>query len=308
MQHKTDRIHQVLETSGKIFDAVWSYNLVTVAGNHIKVANIVFAMLLFFIGIKYSKNFSNLIKRYIHQRIPYDKDAANAVEKIILYLSFCLYIITILEISNIPLSTFAFIGGALAIGIGLGAQTMISNFISSFTIMVERPLKIGDIVEIEGVIGTVSAIGSRCVILTTFSNVEVLIPNSKLMQNTLVNWTLSDSAVKHQIEITIPKIADKKASYPDFINILYQIFVKLDFTKYGDIKPEIYLTKIEDEHVTFLVDLYCDVDKIQNPEHVKGVVNLALIEHLTDYDFKVEYPKIVQVAPILETSQKSTAF
>ena len=270
---------------------------------YIRVGNIVLAVLLCLIGIKYSKNFTNSLKNYIREKIKSDKDAVNALEKLALYVAVSLYIITILEIANVPLSTFAFIGGALAIGIGLGAQTLISNFISSLVIMVERPIKIGDVVEIEGVLGTISSVGARCVIITTFSNVDVLIPNSKLMQNTLVNWTLSDNKVKHQLEITVPKDFEKPLDPRHFINEVAEGLKNLE-SNFEVINPEILLSSINNSSLVFLVNFYCDVAQVGNPEYIRNAVNLRLINNLKNYNFSVEYLKLVAIKPLNEQPEK----
>lgn len=285
-----DKLHQALNKAGKIFDTIWNYDLVIVAGNNIRISNIILAIALFLLGLKFSKKFSEVIKNYVKNKVNSDKDAANALEKIILYASLCIYTVTILEISNIPLSTFAFVGGALAIGIGFGAQTVISNFISSLIIMIERPIKLGDIIEMEGVIGTVSSMGARCVILTTFSNVDVLVPNSKFMQNTLINWTLTDSAVRYSVELNIFRRPIKEFKPEHFIKKLQKILESVELIL-KDHSIEINLTSIKQGSLTFLLNFYCDLKLAQNLEYIKSQLNLALLNQLTLDDFTVEYLK-----------------
>jgi potassium efflux system protein len=287
-----DVLHNITDIAGKVLHNIWSYDLITVAGNHIRVSNIICAIMLFLAGIRYSKKFSAVVKYYVRTKLNSDKDAANALEKIIFYGALSLFIITILEIANVPLSTFAFVGGALAIGIGFGAQSLISNFIGSIIIMVERPLKIGDIIEIEGVIGTVNSVGARCVVLTTFSNVDVLVPNSKLMQNTLVNWTLNDSAVRYQVELNIPR---KNDIIPEqFILEVEQILANLDVVL-KNYKPRVNLTSIGPTNLGFILSFYCKLEHLHNLEHVKGVLNLALLKQIPSNEFVVDYLKVVNV-------------
>ena len=298
-----EEAYNILNLAGKILHEIWHYTLLTISGNSVRVSNIIMAIALFLLGFKYSGHFSKYVKNCIKSKINSDKDAANAIEKLILYTALCIYAVTILEIAHVPLKTFAFIGGALAIGIGLGAQSIIGNFISSLIIMIERPLKIGDIVEMEGVLGTVTSVGARCVVLNTFSNVEVLIPNSKLMQNSLVNWTLTDSAIKHQVEISTPKTS--KFNYQEFIKALKTVIDNLEFAHQHTDETEIYLTKIDSHQFTFLINFYCNIAQFQNPEYVKGTLNIALLEHLKDYEFTVIYPKIVELKPLSDKSDKT---
>ena len=83
---------------------------------------------------------------------------------------------------RIPLTFFTVLGGALAIGVGFGSQNIVNNFLSGLILMVERPIKIGDIVEVENVQGTVEWVGARSTIIKTFGNLRLVIPNSTLLQ------------------------------------------------------------------------------------------------------------------------------
>jgi len=297
-------LHTILDVISRILHGILSYDLVHVAGNHIRIGNILLSILLFLVGIKYYKNYTSLIGNYLRTKIS-DKDAVNALEKLILYISVFLYIITILEIANVPLNIFAFIGGALAIGIGLGAQTLINNFICSLIIMVERPVKIGDTVEIEGVTGTITGIGARCIILTTDSNVEVLVPNSKVMQNTLVNWTLSSTLIRHKAEITIPREYNGAIQPQYFINKLQAIFDKLEFIT-DKSRAQVNLTKINKNSLSFVMDFFCHTEVSQNMESFRNILNLELLDNLKDYQFTVEYLKILELKPLTITSDEAT--
>lgn len=289
-----ENLHKIVLVTGDVLHNIWSYNIVSVAGNNIRISNIVLAIMLVVIGIKYSKYFANLVKNYIQDKVKSDQDAINTLQKLSIYIILCLYVITILEIANVPLSTFAFVGGALAIGMGLGMQQIIGNFISSLVIMVERPVKIGDIIEIEGVIGTVRSIGARCVIVTTILNVDILIPNIKLMQNTLVNWTLCDNNIKYQIQLVVPKNTNQSFDCLHFIKNLTEKFKSLE-AKIKISDSEILLAQINFDDFIFVIHFCGSVKKFTNFEDTKNMINLALLDHLQDYNFSIEYSKFVQV-------------
>lgn len=273
---------------------IWHYDLIIVSGNHIKVGNIVFASILFLIGVRYFTKFSNMVQRYIRNKFNIDKDSANALEKIVTYVALSVFVVTILEIANVPLSTFAFIGGALAIGIGFGAQSLISNFISSIVIMIERPLKIGDIIEIDGVMGTVTSVGARCIVLTTFANINLLVPNSKLMQNPLVNWTLNDNAVRHQVELTIVRKPQDQFDINSFITELQNLLQGLDMVL-NNYRPEVSLIRIQKDSLVFLLNFYCNLEHINNLAYIRGVLNLALYNKIKDDEFSVEYLTVINM-------------
>jgi len=126
-----------------------------------------------------------------------------AVEKIINYFIVFLLVLFALRVVNIPLTLFTFLGGAVAIGVGFGAQNLINNFISGFIVMAEQPIKIGDLVEIEGTFAMVEEIGARCTRIRTGANVHILVPNSSFLEKNIINWTLSDKEVRAQVTVGV---------------------------------------------------------------------------------------------------------
>jgi small-conductance mechanosensitive channel len=124
---------------------------------------------------------------------------ASAVQKILTYTAYLLILLFALRIVNIPIAAFAFLGGAIAIGIGFGAQNLINNFISGFIMMAERPINIGDLIELEGIVGKVEEIGARCTRVRTGENIHILVPNSSFLEKNITNWTLSDRRIRTKV-------------------------------------------------------------------------------------------------------------
>jgi small-conductance mechanosensitive channel len=112
-------------------------------------------------------------------------------------------VLFVFNMVRIPLTFFTFIGGALAIGVGFGSQNIVNNFLSGLILMVERPVKIGDVVDVEGTQGTVERIGARSTRIKTFDNLRLVVPNSTLLQNPLINWSLSDDIVRREINVGV---------------------------------------------------------------------------------------------------------
>jgi small-conductance mechanosensitive channel len=104
---------------------------------------------------------------------------------------------------NIPLAVFAFLGGAVAIGVGFGAQNIINNFISGFILVTERPISIGDLIEVDGTLGGVEEIGARCTRVRTGENIHILVPNSTLLERNITNWTLSDKKIRTKVTVGV---------------------------------------------------------------------------------------------------------
>ena len=117
-------------------------------------------------------------------------------------LSFALVLLT-LNLARIPLSVFAFLGGALAIGVGFGMQTIIKNFISGMILLVERRVQIGDTIDIDGVSGVVTTVDLRSSTVRSGDGQETLVPNSVLLEHKVTNWTLSDRKVRRSVKVGV---------------------------------------------------------------------------------------------------------
>jgi small-conductance mechanosensitive channel len=108
-----------------------------------------------------------------------------------------------LSFLKIPLTVFAFFGGALAIGLGFGTQTLIKNFISGIIVLAERKVRVGDILDVDGVIGTVVEVNTRSSVIRGADDVETMIPNSLFLENRVTNWTLSSSKMRRSLRVGV---------------------------------------------------------------------------------------------------------
>ena len=117
-------------------------------------------------------------------------------------VAFLLLVLT-LNLAQIPLTVFAFLGGALAIGVGFGTQTIIKNFISGLILLMERQIRVGDIVDIDGTTGTVSEVNLRSSTIKSFDGIAAIVPNSTLLEGKVTNWTMSDPKVRRVVRVGV---------------------------------------------------------------------------------------------------------
>jgi small-conductance mechanosensitive channel len=273
-------------TISSIIDKIWHYTLITVDNNAIKVSNIILATILFSIGVKYSQKVNNLVKQYIKSKLDTDKDTANALEKIAVYFIYTIYAIIALQIANVPLNAFAFVGGALVIGIGLGAQNLINNLISGLIVMVEKPIKIGDIIEIDDTRGVVTSINARCIIINNFANIDILVPNSKLLENNVINWTYNDSIIRSQLQIKVVHQSDHDI-------VMETIHLILNENPYILNEPPytVYLVEISEMGAAYEINYYCDIKNGPPLKQIKSEVNFQLLKKFNEQniEFSIYY-------------------
>ena len=130
-------------------------------------------------------------------------DLIQIVRRAVYVLGLIIIGITTLDLLDIPLTAFAFVSGAVAIGFGFGAQNIINNFISGWILIWERPIRINDYIELGTTTGTVEQINTRSTRIRRVDGVHMLVPNSKLLEETVVNWTLVDKLLRCIVRVGV---------------------------------------------------------------------------------------------------------
>jgi small-conductance mechanosensitive channel len=139
-----------------------------------------------------------------------DPNVIHLVKRILFVMALGIIFLTTLSMINVPITAFAFLSGAIAIGFGFGAQNIINNFISGWILIGEKPIRIGDFLEVEGAKGTVEQINTRSTRIRRTDGVHMLIPNSQLIENVVINWTLCDRLVRGSVAVGVAYGSDVK--------------------------------------------------------------------------------------------------
>jgi small-conductance mechanosensitive channel len=194
---------------------VWNFELfavedtVDVAGQKITttrgvtIGKSVGAALLFVVGYWLATIVARRFEQFLIARFAIEPAPARTVRRWVLALwGFVLLVLT-LNLARIPLTVFAFLGGALAIGVGFGTQTIIRNFISGLIVLMERQVRVGDTIEVDGVTGTVTEVNLRSSTVRGFDGVEAIVPNANLLENRVTNWTHSDLRVRRIVRVGV---------------------------------------------------------------------------------------------------------
>lgn len=186
----------------KVVD-LWNYELYDSKESPITVGKVVLGALLLFLGFAISKRLSRFFGRRILPRLGVQEGAAHALGSLTFYaLATCATLLA-LRLVNVPLTIFTFFGGAIAIGVGFGAQRPINNFLSGLILLTERPVRVGDMIQLGEVTGIIESIGTRSTRVRTETNLEIIVPNSALLENNVSNWTLSDPTIRTKVTVGV---------------------------------------------------------------------------------------------------------
>ena len=182
--------------------SVWHLPLFRISGEDIHLSQLVLVVGLLVVGYLASK----LLERLIERRLAKTSVRANAthvLKRLSFYTLLVIVIMTALSLLNVPLTAFAFVSGAVAIGVGFGAQNVINNFLSGWIILAERPVRIGDFIEIDAHMGVVEHVGTRSTRIRRTDGVHLLIPNSQMLERVVVNWTLVDREIRTIVRVGV---------------------------------------------------------------------------------------------------------
>lgn len=211
----TARVRDWIGKFSDIVKRVWRFELfavedsVEVAGQKVvtsrgvTVGKTVGALILFLVGYFIAAFLGRRVQRMMVTRFGVAEHQSNVIRRWLLALTVFILLIITLNLVRIPLTIFAFLGGALAIGVGFGTQTLIKNFISGILILLERNIKVGDTIDVDGVVGRIVTVDIRASTVLGFDGVETVIPNSMFLENKVTNWTHTNSRLRRIVRVGV---------------------------------------------------------------------------------------------------------
>ncbi len=150
-----------------------------------------------------SARIEKIVFRIISTRNKENIGTGKAISAIIRYIILVVGLLILFETLGIDMSTLTVLFGALGVGIGFGLQNIVNNFISGLIILFERPIKVGDRIEVGNVTGDVINISARASTVNTNDNITIIIPNSEFTSNKVINWSHSDRRVRFRIPVGV---------------------------------------------------------------------------------------------------------
>ena len=172
-------------------------------GYAVRLKEFLIALALIVLGTWGAKRGIAMLVWLASKRFTIDETSRRSLNRLLFYVAGIAIFLGALHIVGIPLTAFAFLGGAVAIAIGFGTQNLFKNLMSGILLTLKRPFRLGNVIEVGGVSGTVADIGVSSTLVRTFDEKEVVIPNSELLEKQLVNWSLSDALLRCEINVGV---------------------------------------------------------------------------------------------------------
>ena len=198
--HTTLNLFAVREDVYAAIRSALNYQI-TIGSAGFAVSNIVAFVLTLFFGYLVASIIRAILGEEILPRLNLARGVPNAIATVSYYIALVLIFVLALAAAGVELTKFTILTGAIGVGLGFGLQNIVNNFVSGLTLLFERPVRVGDFLEIGGIGGQVTKIGFRSSTLHAFDGSDVIIPNADLISQRVINWTLTGT--RRQIFLNI---------------------------------------------------------------------------------------------------------
>jgi len=263
----------------------WNYQLFQIGDVEYTVGQFILLALLLIFGYGISKLLEILVKKRL-SRTQLKPQAIQTLQRVFFYLLIIGVISAALSLLNVPMASFAFLTGAVAIGVGFGAQNIINNFISGWILMTEQPVRAGDYVEIDAHVGSVERIGNRSTRIRRADGVHLLVPNSQMLERVVVNWTLIDNNIR-----TIVRVGVAYGSPPRRVAELLEQAVHAQAEVLKDPVPRIIFEDFGDNALIFDAIFWCAVGGERELRQIRSNIRFMVSDLFNAENITIAYPQ-----------------
>jgi small-conductance mechanosensitive channel len=234
-----------------------------------------------------SKFFVRFVVEKMLVRFGTHKNAAHSIGIVIRYLIVFIGLVIIVQTAGVDLSALSILAGALGVGIGFGLQNITNNFISGIIILLERPIKIGDRVELPeiSVSGNVIGIMARSTTVLTNDNIVIIVPNSKFISDTVINWSYNDTSVRFKIPVGVAYKED-----PEKVKKLLLEVADEEPGVLKDPAPDVLFEGFGDSSLDFFLRFYTSTHS-DLPRVIRSKLLFSIFKKFKDNDVEIPFPQ-----------------
>jgi small-conductance mechanosensitive channel len=185
-----------------------SFTLVKIGSMQLSLWSLIYLIVLIFLLLYLSGKLRTFVADRVLARRNIDVGVRQAMASILRYIVIAVGFIIILQTAGIDLTALNVLAGAVGIGIGFGLQNIVNNFISGLIILFERPIKVGDRIEVGNVEGDVVLIKGRSTTVVTNDNIAIIVPNSSFITENVVNWSHTGRTVRFKVPVSVAYHSD----------------------------------------------------------------------------------------------------
>ncbi|WP_442505928.1 mechanosensitive ion channel domain-containing protein [Novipirellula sp. SH528] len=264
---------------------VWNYELTNIDDTSLTVGKVASTFLFIIFGYFAARWLSRLMGTRL-PKFGVEQAAAGAIESLSFYALLITFALTALRYANVPLTMFTFLGGAIAIGVGFGSQNILNNFISGLILLAERPIKSGDLILIDQTYGNVTRIGARSTMIRTGDNLDIIVPNSKFLENNVTNLTRTDDRLRSSIKVGV--------AYGSQLDKVMQLLEQAASENPGvhpHPKPSVSFNDFGDSSLAFQVFFWVTARNMAQMRTIETQVRLGIDRLFREHGVVIAYPQ-----------------
>ena len=232
---------------------------------------------------------SSRTKRFLFNRFltnsGLDRSLQYAISQVASNVVLVVGIFIVLENTGIHLGALTVFAGAVGVGVGFGLQNIASNFISGLVILAERPITIGDRIEVAGVAGQVQQIRARSTVILTNDNITMIVPNTKFIDSPVTNWTYGDPRVRFRLPVGV--------AYGSDVNKVREALLAAGRENPNTLKdpaPNVFLDKFGENSIDFELVVWSS-EMSARPRRYRSDLNFAIEEKLREAGIEIPNPQ-----------------
>jgi len=250
----------------------------------IALGNIIIFVISIWLAIIISRFVRFILDGDVLPRLDLPRGVPGAISIITSYLIIGFGIIVAIMGAGINLNSFALLAGALGVGIGFGLQNIVNNFISGLILIFERPIQIGDAVQVEELSGRVTHIGIRSSTIKTWDGAEVIVPNGNLISNKLINWTLSDQRRRIEIKVGVAYGSDVSLVMAILLECAKQNEKIIEYPA-----PQVLFDDFADSSLNF--ELRCWTADFASWVEIRSEIRVAIDKAFKEKNIEIPFPQ-----------------
>jgi small-conductance mechanosensitive channel len=250
----------------------------------VTLLSVLYFLLLLLLLIYLSGKGKSLVSRVLARR-GMELGVREATGAIVRYVMLFIGLLVILQTIGIDLTALSILTGAVGLGIGFGLQNIASNFISGIIILFERPVRIGDRIAVGDVEGDVVRIGARSTTVLTNDNIDIIIPNSKLITENVVNWTHKERKVRFRIPVAVAYQMDVRKVEQALLEAAKEVSEVLDTPA-----PVVRFMQFGENGLEFELRAWTTT-LVQRRGKFISQINFAIYDKFKEHQIEIPYPQ-----------------
>lgn len=276
-----ETLKKILEQLNYILD----FTIFTLGNSPVTNRTILYIAVLLFLIFYLTSKLKKWIVEGLLVKSTIDFGVRVAIGTIIRYVIILLGIIIIFQSFGIDLSTLTIITGALGIGVGFGLQSITNNFVSGLVILLERPIKVGDRIEVGNIVGDVVKISARATTMLTNDNIAIIVPNSEFISSKVINWSYIDRDVRFNVPVGVSYKSDPELVKKALLEVANGFPGVLK-----NPKADVIFHEFGDSALLFSLRVWTR-DYITKPNVLISELNFLIHDKFRDYKIEIPFPQ-----------------